>query len=72
MLKTQLFFRELLQYGASRPWPELLEEFTGSPKTDASALLEYFLPLEEWLDEQIETLNIPTGWTSSFGKTYEF
>ncbi len=43
---------EMLEMGSSRPWPEALEALTGSPKMDATAILDYFAPLTEWLDEQ--------------------
>jgi peptidyl-dipeptidase A len=44
--------RAMLALGASKPWPEALEAITGSKKLDASALLEYFQPLQAWLKEQ--------------------
>jgi hypothetical protein len=44
-------FRKTLQAGSSKPWPETLEEMTGSRKMDASAMLEYFKPLNDWLDQ---------------------
>ena len=43
---------EMLEMGASRPWPEALEALTGSRQMDATAILDYFAPLKEWLDEQ--------------------
>ncbi len=64
--------RQMLAAGASIPWPDILDAFTGNPKTDPEALLEYFAPLDEWLDEQILSLDIPVGWTSSFGREYHF
>jgi peptidyl-dipeptidase A len=42
----------LLRLGASRPWPDALEQLTGSRRMDGSALLEYFAPLQAWLDRQ--------------------
>lgn len=39
---------------------------TGSNKMDASAILEYFKPLSDWLDQQIADNGIPVGWTSHF------
>ncbi|HUQ11596.1 MAG TPA: M2 family metallopeptidase [Steroidobacteraceae bacterium] len=42
----------MLATGASQPWPETLEKLTGTRQMDASAILDYFKPLEEWLDEQ--------------------
>jgi peptidyl-dipeptidase A len=44
--------REMLEMGASRPWPEALEVLTGQREMDATAILDYFAPLERWLDEQ--------------------
>jgi len=42
----------MLEMGKSKPWPDALEALTGSPQMDASALLDYFAPLKQWLDEQ--------------------
>jgi len=42
----------MMEMGRSRPWPEALEVLTGSPEMDASAILDYFAPLQAWLDEQ--------------------
>ncbi len=44
----------MMEMGASRPWPEALEALTGSPEMDATAILDYFAPLQTWLDEQNE------------------
>lgn len=43
---------EMLEMGASRPWPEALETLTGQREMDASAILDYFAPLASWLEEQ--------------------
>jgi len=45
---------EMLEMGQSRPWPEALEAIAGSPQMDATAILDYFAPLQTWLDEQNE------------------
>ena len=45
-------FNRMLEMAASKPWPDALEALTGERKTDAGALLEYFAPLRQWLDEQ--------------------
>jgi peptidyl-dipeptidase A len=42
----------LLEMGASRPWQDALEAATGQREMDASAMLEYFAPLQEWLETQ--------------------
>ena len=47
-------FREMLAKGASQPWQATLEELTGSPQIDGGAVLEYFAPLQEWLQQQNE------------------
>ncbi len=44
----------MLTMGSSRPWPEALEALTGQREMDATAILDYFAPLAEWLDEQNE------------------
>lgn len=45
-------FNAMLEMGQSKPWPDELEAFTGERKTDASAVAEYFQPLNDWLTEQ--------------------
>ncbi len=44
--------KAMLELGASKPWPDALEALTGQRQMDASALLEYFEPLQKWLKEQ--------------------
>ncbi len=44
--------QRMLAIGKSRPWPEAMATFTGEHDLDASGLLEYFAPLEAWLDRQ--------------------
>jgi peptidyl-dipeptidase A len=43
---------QLLEMGRSQPWPVALEALTGSSRMDAGAMLDYFAPLQTWLDEQ--------------------
>ena len=45
-------FNAMLEMGQSKPWPDELEAFTGERKTDASAVVAYFTPLNDWLTEQ--------------------
>jgi len=45
-------FQAMLQMGASKPWPEALAAFTGERDLDASAIADYFAPLDRWLAEQ--------------------
>jgi peptidyl-dipeptidase A len=42
----------MLEMGRSQPWPVALENLTGSSALDATAMLDYFAPLQSWLDEQ--------------------
>ena len=44
----------MLSLGSSRPWPEAMQVMTGQRDMDASAILEYFRPLTDWLKEQNE------------------
>jgi peptidyl-dipeptidase A len=45
-------FREMLALGQSQPWQDTLEKLTGTRQMDASAILDYFAPLQTWLKEQ--------------------
>lgn len=42
----------MLEMGASKPWPDALEAFTGSREMSGKAMLEYFAPLMKWLKTQ--------------------
>jgi peptidyl-dipeptidase A len=46
--------------GTSQPWQDELEVLTGQREIDATPILEYFAPLEKWLDEQNKGLQ--PGW----------
>lgn len=50
----------MLEMGASKPWPDALEAFTGGREMSGKAMAEYFAPLKAWLDEQNK--GKPTGW----------
>jgi peptidyl-dipeptidase A len=43
---------KMLAMGQSQPWPDALEALTGQREMDATAILDYFAPLQKWLDEQ--------------------
>lgn len=43
---------KMLAMGRSRPWPDALEALSGERRMDATAMLDYFAPLQKWLDEQ--------------------
>jgi peptidyl-dipeptidase A len=42
----------MLQKGQGQPWQATLKELTGGEQMDASAILDYFAPLQVWLKEQ--------------------
>jgi peptidyl-dipeptidase A len=44
--------RATLALGASKPWPVAMEALAGTKEMDGSALIEYFAPLQAYLDEQ--------------------
>lgn len=42
----------MLEMGASKPWPDALEAFTGTRGISGKALVDYFAPLQKWLIQQ--------------------
>lgn len=42
--------KQMLALGLSKPWPEALKAMTGEDKMDATAIIDYFAPLKQWLD----------------------
>ena len=42
----------MLELGASKPWPDALEAFTGTRQMSGKAMIEYFAPLMKWLKAQ--------------------
>lgn len=58
----------MLAMGSSKPWPDALEVMTGVRKMDASAFLEYFKPLEDWLIKTNKELGVHIGWERSDSK----
>ncbi len=50
----------MLEMGQSQPWQKALGSLTGSEQMDATAILDYFAPLKDWLDEQNQ--NRQCGW----------
>ncbi len=53
-------YAAMLKVGASEPWADSLEKLTGTRQMDASAIIDYFKPLESWLAEQNK--NEQCGW----------
>ncbi len=50
----------MLSLGISRPWQDALQSITGQKQMDATAIVDYFAPLQKWLDEQNK--GKPAGW----------
>jgi peptidyl-dipeptidase A len=42
----------MLAMGASKPWPDALQAFTGKREIDGTAMIAYFKPLMTWLQTQ--------------------
>jgi len=59
-------YQAMLSKGASQPWQQTLKELTGGEKMDASAILEYFSPLQAWLKQQNEGKTC--GWNADAAK----
>ncbi len=55
----------MLSKGASQPWQKTMKELTGGEKMDASAVLEYFAPLQDWLKQQ--NAGQTCGWKTPAG-----
>jgi peptidyl-dipeptidase A len=51
---------KMLSAGASRPWQDILYDMTGEREMDGSAMIEYFAPLQKWLEEQNKGKKV--GW----------
>ncbi|HET9336811.1 MAG TPA: M2 family metallopeptidase [Sphingomicrobium sp.] len=43
---------QMLSMGASKPWPDALQVFTGTREISGKPMLEYFAPLQSWLEQQ--------------------
>jgi peptidyl-dipeptidase A len=51
---------KMLAMGASKPWPDALEAFTGTREIDGAAIVAYFKPLLAWLEAQNKGRTV--GW----------
>jgi peptidyl-dipeptidase A len=50
----------MLELGLSKPWQDALYQISGTREMDATAIRDYFAPLQKWLDEQ--NRGKPVGW----------
>jgi peptidyl-dipeptidase A len=53
---------KMLEMGRSQPWPDELYSLTGERKMNTTAILDYFAPLQKWLDQQNAKNGVKTGW----------
>ncbi|XP_052094708.1 uncharacterized protein LOC127730371 [Mytilus californianus] len=57
----------MLRLGSSKPWPEAMMAITGQPNMDAKPIIDYFIPLIDWLKEQNKGDN--PGWSETCSVT---
>ena len=50
----------MLAMGASKPWPDALQAFTGKREIDGTAMIAYFKPLMTWL--KVQNKGVKCGW----------
>ena len=53
-------FNAMMEMGSSKPWQDALEAFTGTRDMDGSAIIEYFRPVMDYLEE--ENKDRSCGW----------
>lgn len=51
-----------MSYGTSKHWSDILNEFADTPSYNASAIVEYFQPLTDWLIKFNTEHNVTVGW----------
>ncbi|KAK9502105.1 hypothetical protein O3M35_012698 [Rhynocoris fuscipes] len=56
---------KMLKMGGSKPWQDAMEVITGQRNMDASAVVQYFAPLYEWLKEENKKNKVMVGWKST-------
>ena len=52
----------MLSMGSSKPWPDAMETLTGQREMSAQPLLNYFRPLQEWLEKENARNGELIGW----------
>ncbi len=65
-------YRELLKAGLSKPWRDTLLNAIGVSELDASAVIDYFAPLSDYIDKQLAENNETQfiGWKSTYKTMY--
>lgn len=62
--------KTVFSLGSSEPWPGQLKSLTGSEKLSPSAMLNYFEPLRQFLEEELRKNGETPGWESATVDTY--
>ncbi|KAI1294742.1 Angiotensin-converting enzyme [Halotydeus destructor] len=64
--------RDVLSQGSSVPWPEQLQQLTGSANVTAKPMIRYFQPLSDFLDKELEEeiASGKLGWDSANVDSY--
>lgn len=55
----------MLSMGTSKPWPDAMEVMTGQRQMNASAILDYFKPLGDYLLKINKKHGVNVGWLPS-------
>uniref|UniRef100_A0A336MCD1 Angiotensin-converting enzyme n=1 Tax=Culicoides sonorensis TaxID=179676 RepID=A0A336MCD1_CULSO len=66
--KAGKILKKALSLGSSQHWSEVLYILTGDREIKSDALLEYYRPLNDWLENLILKYNIPYSWLEPIGK----
>uniref|UniRef100_A0A2K6G9P4 Angiotensin-converting enzyme n=1 Tax=Propithecus coquereli TaxID=379532 RepID=A0A2K6G9P4_PROCO len=56
------YIRDTMKLGFSKPWPEAMKLITGQPNMSASAMMNYFKPLLDWLVTENGQHGEQLGW----------
>ncbi|XP_045209598.2 angiotensin-converting enzyme-like [Mercenaria mercenaria] len=56
---------DMMKLGKSKPWPEAMVKLTGSNKISTTAILEYFRPLQKWLEDENSRPGVQIGWKNA-------
>ncbi|XP_006833625.1 PREDICTED: angiotensin-converting enzyme-like isoform X3 [Chrysochloris asiatica] len=56
------YIRDAMKLGFSKPWPEAMQLITGQPNMSASAMMNYFKPLLDWLVTENGRHGEKLGW----------
>ncbi len=62
MVAKRAIFRRMMSLGQSVPWQAALESLAGDRAISSAAILEYYRPLHDWLQAEVDALNINVGW----------